>query len=102
MPAPRSAEHRAPTRRAYPPACMLALAFPDRIAQQPRATAAFVLANGRGAAIEQASALARAPFVAVAELTGSAAQGRILLGGADHASLRSKPASPTDRDASTR
>jgi ATP-dependent helicase HrpB len=38
-----------------------------------------VLANGRGAAVDQASALARAPYIAVAELTGTAAQGRILL-----------------------
>jgi ATP-dependent helicase HrpB len=38
-----------------------------------------VLANGRGAAIEQTSALARATYIAVAELTGTAAQGRILL-----------------------
>jgi ATP-dependent helicase HrpB len=34
--------------------------------------------NGRGATIDPASPLARAPFLAVAELTGSAAQGRIL------------------------
>jgi ATP-dependent RNA helicase HrpB len=38
-----------------------------------------VLANGRGAAVEQTSALARAPYVAVGELTGTAASGRILL-----------------------
>ncbi|MEW6645185.1 MAG: ATP-dependent helicase HrpB [Pseudomonadota bacterium] len=57
---------------------MLALAFPDRVARN-RGTGGFVLANGRGAAIEPTSALARAPFVAVAELTGTAAQGRILL-----------------------
>jgi len=38
-----------------------------------------VLANGRGAAVEQISALARAPFLAVGELTGAAAKGRILL-----------------------
>jgi ATP-dependent helicase HrpB len=38
-----------------------------------------VLANGRGASMEQTSALARAPYIAVAELTGTAAQGRILL-----------------------
>jgi ATP-dependent helicase HrpB len=38
-----------------------------------------VLANGRGAAIDRASALAREQFIAVAELTGTAAQGRILL-----------------------
>jgi ATP-dependent RNA helicase HrpB len=57
---------------------MLALAFPDRIARN-RGNGSFVLANGRGAAIDQASALSRAPFIAVAELTGTAAQARILL-----------------------
>ena len=48
----------------------------------PRAAAAdgaFLLANGRGANVDPASALAREPFLAVAELTGTAAQGRILL-----------------------
>jgi ATP-dependent helicase HrpB len=58
---------------------MLAFAFPDRIARN-RGNGTFVLANGRGASIDQVSALARAPFIAVAELTGTAAQGRILLG----------------------
>jgi len=57
---------------------MLALAFPDRVARN-RGNGSFVLANGRGAAVDPASALARAPYVAVAELTGTAAQGRILL-----------------------
>ncbi|HJZ22358.1 MAG TPA: ATP-dependent helicase HrpB [Bradyrhizobium sp.] len=57
---------------------MLALAFPDRVARN-RGNGSFVLANGRGATADQASALARAPYVAVAELTGTAANGRILL-----------------------
>jgi ATP-dependent helicase HrpB len=57
---------------------MLAFAFPDRIARN-RGNGSFVLANGRGAAIDQTSALARAPTIAVAELTGTAASGRILL-----------------------
>jgi ATP-dependent helicase HrpB len=57
---------------------MLAFAFPDRVARN-RGNGSFVLANGRGAAIDQTSALARAPYIAVAELTGIAAQGRILL-----------------------
>ncbi|ABE37540.1 ATP-dependent helicase HrpB [Rhodopseudomonas palustris BisB5] len=57
---------------------LLAFAFPDRVAKN-RGNGSFVLANGRGAAIEQTSALARAPYLAVAELTGTAAQGRILL-----------------------
>jgi ATP-dependent helicase HrpB len=57
---------------------MLAFAFPDRVARN-RGNGSFVLANGRGAAVDPASALARAPYIAVAELTGTAAQGRILL-----------------------
>ncbi len=57
---------------------MLAFAFPDRVARN-RGNGSFVLANGRGAAVEQTSALARAPYIAVGELTGTAAQGRILL-----------------------
>jgi ATP-dependent helicase HrpB len=60
------------------PGVMLALAFPDRVARN-RGNGSFVLANGRGAAVDQTSALARAPFIAVGELTGTAAQGRILL-----------------------
>ena len=57
---------------------MLAFAFPDRVARN-RGNGGFVLANGRGAALDQTSALSRAPYIAVAELTGTAAQGRILL-----------------------
>ncbi|MEH6951659.1 ATP-dependent helicase HrpB [Nitrobacter sp. NHB1] len=57
---------------------MLAFAFPDRVARN-RGTGSFVLANGRGAAVDPASALARVPYIAVAELTGTAANGRILL-----------------------
>ncbi len=57
---------------------MLALAFPDRVARN-RGNGSFVLANGRGAAVDPSSTLARAPYIAVAELTGTAANGRILL-----------------------
>jgi ATP-dependent helicase HrpB len=57
---------------------MLAFAFPDRVARN-RGNGSFVLANGRGAAVDQASALARPPYIAVAELTGTAANGRILM-----------------------
>lgn len=57
---------------------MLAFAFPDRIARN-RGNGSFLLANGRGASVEQTSALAKATYLAVAELTGTAAQGRILL-----------------------
>ena len=57
---------------------MLALAFPDRVAKN-RGNGSFVLANGRGASVEQTSALAKSSYIAVAELTGTAASGRILL-----------------------
>ncbi|MGJ5175584.1 ATP-dependent helicase HrpB [Bradyrhizobium oligotrophicum] len=57
---------------------MLAFAFPDRVARN-RGNGSFVLANGRGAAVEQTSSLARVPYIAVGELTGTAASGRILL-----------------------
>jgi ATP-dependent helicase HrpB len=61
---------------------LLALAFPDRIAKNrgtSDAGGAFLLANGRGAQVDKASALARASFLAVGELAGSAAASRILL-----------------------
>jgi ATP-dependent helicase HrpB len=58
---------------------LLALAYPERIAKARGAGGAFLLANGRGASIDPASALARAPFLAVAEVAGTAAQGRIVL-----------------------
>ncbi len=57
---------------------MLAFAFPDRVAKN-RGNGSFVLANGRGAALEPTAALSRASYIAVAELTGTAMQGRILL-----------------------
>ena len=60
---------------------LLALAYPERIAKnRGGAAGAFVLANGRGAQVDPASPLAREPYLAVAELAGSAAAGRILLG----------------------
>jgi ATP-dependent helicase HrpB len=59
---------------------LLALAYPQRIAKNRGGGAgAFLLANGRGAQVDPASPLARTPFLAVAELAGSAATGRILL-----------------------
>jgi ATP-dependent helicase HrpB len=74
-----AATEGAPSEGASPSTgIMLAFAFPDRVARN-RGNGSFVLANGRGAAVEQTSALARAPYIAVAELTGTAAQGRILL-----------------------
>jgi len=63
-----------------PPGAILALAYPDRIAKnRGGGSGAFLLANARGANVDPASALAREPYLAVAEVIGSAAQGRIVL-----------------------
>jgi ATP-dependent helicase HrpB len=57
---------------------MLALAYPDRIAKARGRAGEFLLANGRGAALEAHERLAREPFLAVAEIAGGAASARIL------------------------
>jgi ATP-dependent RNA helicase HrpB len=64
------------------PGVLLALAYPERIARSRGAGGAFLLANGRGANLDPASALAREPYLAVGEIAGTAAQGRILLAAA--------------------
>jgi ATP-dependent helicase HrpB len=65
------------------PGAILALAYPDRIAKsRGGGNGAFLLANGRGGQVDPASALAREPFLAVAELTGAAAASRIVLAAA--------------------
>ena len=56
---------------------LIALAFPDRIAKA-RAEGAFTMANGRAASLPPEHALAREPFLAVAEIAGRAAAARIL------------------------
>jgi len=62
------------------PGSLLALAYPDRIAKnRGGGTGAFLLASGRGGTVDAASALAREPFLVVAELTGAAAKSRIVL-----------------------
>jgi ATP-dependent helicase HrpB len=64
----------------YSPGSLLALAYPDRIAKnRGGGTGAFLLANGRGGIVDPASSLAREPFLAVAELSGTAAASRIVL-----------------------
>ncbi|NWG23396.1 MAG: ATP-dependent helicase HrpB [Pseudorhodoplanes sp.] len=62
---------------------ILALAYPDRIAKnRGGGSGQFLLANGRGAAIDPASSLSREPFIVVADMSGIAAQGRTLLAAA--------------------
>ncbi len=60
-------------------AALLALAYPDRIAKARGSRGQFLLANGRGAMLDAADALARAPFLVIGEMQGTAAATRILL-----------------------
>jgi ATP-dependent RNA helicase HrpB len=78
-PSPRPSPQRGEGEEASP-GSLLALAYPDRIARnRGGGSGAFLLANGRGGAVDPASALAREPFLTVAELTGAAAASRIVL-----------------------
>ncbi|RDV04447.1 ATP-dependent helicase HrpB [Undibacter mobilis] len=58
---------------------ILSLAYPERVAKSRGSGGAFLLANGRGGNVDAASALARQPFIVVAELTGAANNSRIVL-----------------------
>ncbi|HZP77881.1 MAG TPA: ATP-dependent helicase HrpB [Pseudolabrys sp.] len=83
----RWAETASPERKAasadLSAGTILALAYPDRVAKsRGGGSGAFLLANGRGGNVDPASALSREPFLAVAELTGTAAQSRIVLAAA--------------------
>lgn len=55
----------------------LARAFPDRVAQPAGPRGRFRLANGRQAQLDETHSLAGAAFLVVADITGSATQGRI-------------------------
>ena len=81
----RSAEAGANAKRgtgnpdALSSAALLALAYPDRIAKARGTGGEFILAGGRGAMLDNTTSLARQTFLVVAELSGAAAQSRILL-----------------------
>lgn len=59
-------------------AALLVHAFPDRIARQRGGRGRFVMANGRGAAIDETDRLAGAEFLVIADLSGKAQAARIL------------------------
>jgi ATP-dependent helicase HrpB len=61
------------------PGFLLALAYPDRVAKARNpGSGQYLLANGRGAALEPSQRLAREPWLVVAEMTGAAQQARIM------------------------
>lgn len=57
---------------------LIALAYPDRIAKSRGARGEFLMANGRAAIVPVEDPLSRTSFLAIAEITGRAAQARIL------------------------
>ncbi|KQO04321.1 ATP-dependent helicase HrpB [Paenibacillus sp. Leaf72] len=57
---------------------LLALAYPDRIAQR-RSDGRYLLANGRGAALPEAQPLSRAAYLVAAELDDAGTESRIRL-----------------------
>ncbi|KRB63018.1 ATP-dependent helicase [Rhizobium sp. Root708] len=57
---------------------LLLHAFPDRIALQRGARGRFLMANGRGAELPETERLATSQMLVIADLTGRAAQARIL------------------------
>lgn len=57
---------------------LVALAFPERVAQRRGRPGEFLMANGRAASLDPHDRLAAADYLAVAEVVGKAAQARIL------------------------
>lgn len=57
---------------------LVAYAFPERIAKARGGDGAFLMANGRAAALEAHDALSRLPFLAIADVSGRAGRARVL------------------------
>jgi len=60
------------------PGSLLLFAWPDRVAKARGALGRFVLANGRGATLDETDPLAKSPFLVVADLQGKAQNARIV------------------------
>jgi ATP-dependent helicase HrpB len=69
--------------RAASAGALLSLAFPDRIARRRGASGSrYLLASGRGAALDEADSLARADLIVAADLDAGRADGRVFLAAA--------------------
>lgn len=68
--------------RMIDPGLMLAEAFPERIAKARGRAGEYLLASGRGAALEATDHLAREPWLAIAELGGGDTRDRVRLAAA--------------------
>lgn len=69
-------------QRAEDAGLLLALAYPDRVAQRRDTAGRFLLRNGRGATLPLTDPLAQAPWLVAAQVDDSGRDGRILLGAA--------------------
>lgn len=78
----RDPDGASPTADRPTTARLLALAFPERIAKSRGTAGSYVLANGRGAALDPTDSLARSQLLVVAEMSGKAQATRILLAAA--------------------
>ncbi len=58
---------------------LLALAYPDRVAQRRDSSGGYRMANGRGALLDTDAPLTQEPFLVIADVQGTAARGRIAL-----------------------
>ena len=61
---------------------LLALAYPDRVAQRRDAPGRFLLRNGRGATLPATDALAQSEWIVVAQIDDAGRDGRIMLAAA--------------------
>jgi ATP-dependent helicase HrpB len=77
--AKEAGETRPGTSAASSPGHWLAIAYPDRIAKARGAPGQFLMANGRAAMLDQAEPLAREPWLVIADLSGTAQNGRVRL-----------------------
>ena len=66
------------SRASHSAGSLLLLAWPDRVAKARGALGRFVLANGRGASLEETDPMAKAPFLVIADLQGKAQNARIV------------------------
>ena len=78
----RSAGIGSPDRETGEEGVLLGLAYPDRIAQRRKGdTPRYLLANGRGALLNDGDGLSKAEWLAVAQLDGVAREARIFMAG---------------------
>ena len=79
---------------------LVALAFPDRIAQRRAGSAPrFLLRNGRGARLDAPQPIGESPYLAIADLDGDPGESRIRLAAPlDEAALRAAVGSALERE----